>query len=87
MRRILKFPVGLTATSIDTADRPTILALGWQGEQLVVWVEAEPGTEVRTVLRVALTGQQVPAGEYVGTAQHPTLNGGGPFVVHVYRDI
>lgn len=83
-RRILKFTI-VVATTIETADGPRFLAVDWQGDELVVWAEATPGEGVRTTLAAAMTGDWVPEdAEYVGTAQHPTLNGGGPFVAHVY---
>jgi hypothetical protein len=86
MKRILKFtltPWGVN--SIETLDNPRWLSVEWQGEELVAWCEAEVGYSVRSNLYAVLTGAPVPlAGTYLGTAQHPTLLDGGPFVVHVY---
>lgn len=84
-RRILKFELD-PVTRIETADEPRFRAVGWQGDTLVAWCEATPGTGVSTVLKAATTGASIPAGTYIGTTQHPTLNGGGPLVVHVYLE-
>lgn len=83
--RILKFhlpPVGETWRVLHDGTR--VLAVGWQGQQLVVWVES-PGTGelMPVVFTVAMTGDQRPIGSYVGTAQ---LDADGElYVVHVYQ--
>lgn len=84
-RRILK--VALPAVgpgTVETGSKPRFLAIDWQGYELVAWVEAETGDSVVTQVFTALTGNDVPGGVYVGTAQR--WNAEGPFVVHVYRD-
>ena len=85
MRRILKFSVGASITTVVTADIPQWLSVGWQDDALVAWCVAEAGEGVTSYLAALPTGSTVPDNAtYVGTAQHPTLNGGGPLVIHVY---
>lgn len=81
-RRILKFVVWPSRTAVDTADEPRWLAVGTQGEEVVVWCEATPGQGVESVLTCYMTGQNAPPADetYIGTTQV------GPIVVHVYRN-
>jgi hypothetical protein len=80
----LKFTIPIAVT-IETADPPRFLSVGWQNGNLVVWCEATPGEGVRTTLAAAMTGDNVPEdAEYIGAAQHLTLLDGDPFVAHVY---
>ena len=84
--RLLKFVVHPFASEVVTSDEPRFLSVGWQGDDLVVWAEATVGEGCRTELVAVPTGGFRPlAAEYIGTAQHPTLNDGGPLVMHVYR--
>lgn len=88
MKRILKFELhsnGPDGFTTGGEDLPRVLAVGFQGPQLCIWVEAEAGITRRSDLYVALTGEPVPsdAYEHVGTAQREGAL--GPFVVHVYR--
>jgi hypothetical protein len=86
VRLILKFPLVPGTTEITTSDEPTFLAVGWQRDHLVAWVEATPGVGVVTAVAATPTGSAPPdEAVYVGTAQHPTLLGGAPLVMHVYR--
>jgi hypothetical protein len=87
--RILKVPLPLAGPGVvRTGIHPRFLAVGFQGEELVAWVEATAGDLVTTRVFVALTGEYVPAGSvYVGTAQllRPGLVGlTNPYVAHVY---
>ena len=80
-RRILKFIVEYGFGEIETADEPRFLATAWQGNNVVVWVEATPGRGVTTGVAGIFTGEPVPVYnkvEYVGTAV-------SEIVVHVYR--
>ena len=88
MRRILKFPVPVPGVAeVVTADQPEFLSVAWQGEQLCVWALATVGTEVRTRLVAVPTGAMPPDNAvFVGTAQHPTMLNGAPFVLHVFRE-
>jgi len=89
--RILKFPI----PGAREVGLPYVVArwlgVGWQGDELVVWAEALQADEIATHLVVAMTGQPAPVSrpgmrsEHVGTAMHPTLNSGAPFVAHVYQ--
>jgi hypothetical protein len=87
MRRILKFPLGVL-TQIETADEPRWLSAGWQGDQLVAWCEATPGSGVIRTVAAISTGDASPTvfdnARFIGTAMHPTMLGGAPLVVHVY---
>jgi hypothetical protein len=85
MRRILKFPVAAyRGSDIVTADEPTFLSAGAQGDTVVVWVEAEVGSGKHTPVIGILTGQPAPEPDddatFVGTAQ---MHNG--IVVHVYH--
>jgi hypothetical protein len=87
--RILKVPLPLAGPGVvRTGIHPRFLAVGFQGEELVAWVEATVGDLVTTKVFVALTGEHVPLdGFYIGTAQllRPGLVGlTNPYVVHVY---
>jgi len=74
------------------------LAVAFQGNDPVVWAEhsrLEDSTPVvRVKLHVLMTGEPfTPVSSesgflwaYVGTAQHPTLLNGSPFVIHVYAE-
>lgn len=85
MRRILKFAIDPLGFAVRTATVPRWLAVDWQDATLVAWCEADPGDGVRTSLVAVGTGDAPPTwGTYIGTAQHPTLLGGGPLVLHVY---
>jgi hypothetical protein len=79
-RRILKWTIQPDVTLIETADVPTFLSVGTQGERVVVWAEATAGEGVQSLLAAVMTGQEPPPnGLYIGTTQV------GPIVVHVYR--
>jgi hypothetical protein len=83
-RRILKFVLRPETTTIETADEPRFLSVGWQGNDLCVWAEATVGTGVTTWLGAIPTGAYPPDdGEYVGTAQTEAF--GQRLVFHVYR--
>lgn len=86
-RRILKFPVQpFMATEIVTADKPEFLSVAWQGDQLCVWVLATAGPGVASAVVGVPTGYGPPDDAvFVGTGHHPTLNDGGPLVIHVFR--
>jgi hypothetical protein len=96
VRRLLKYeikPQGETIVVSGPGLRP--LAVGWQGQKLVVWVEGHvPGStegsghyvgERDYRFTAVFTGEDVPEGSYsyVGSAQrtHQEL---GFLVVHVY---
>jgi hypothetical protein len=95
MRRLLKYELESHGeTIVESAPGLRPLAVGFQGRQLVVWVEGraagmnndgevEPEREYRFM--VVWTGEDVPDGafSYVGTAsfRHQDL---GDFVIHVY---
>jgi hypothetical protein len=85
MRRLLKWnlpPVGEQRVALHVGT--CILAIGWQGKQLVAWTESPSEGDLEWfVFTVAMTGDPVPNGEYVATAQLD--EGAGPYVVHVYR--
>lgn len=83
-RRVLKFVVDPYGSVIVTADAPRFLAVGWQGERLCVWAEAEAGDGVRTPVVTARTGDPVPPddGIYIGTASTDAF--GSTLVMHVY---
>jgi len=80
-RRILKFTLG-PWTNVITADEPRCLAVGVQGDDIVLWAEASIGDGVITRFVAVPTGQDAPGDDsaYIGTAQLP-----GPLVFHVYR--
>ena len=86
-RRLLKFEVDLPWNDIQTQDVPRWLAVGFQGPRAVVWCEATPGAGVLTQIVALPTGAAAPSERwaYVGTAHHPTLLDGGPFVVHFFQ--
>lgn len=89
MRRVLKMRLSpWLPTTIETADPPCFLSVDWQGDDLVVWFEATVGVVETARLTVVTTGGYVPDHHaYIGTAQHPTMLNGGPFVAHVYRQV
>ena len=84
MRRILKWslpPVGEVRQYLGADAK--VLAVGWQGRQLVAWGEWSQDTLVEPwVFTVALTGDAIPEGDYIGTASLD--EDGTPHVVHVY---
>jgi hypothetical protein len=85
--RILKVPLPAAGPgTIETGGLGRILAVDWQREQLVAWVEARPGNTETLRVYVATTGEDVPAGalHYVATAQ--MFLGELPYVVHVYAE-
>jgi hypothetical protein len=80
-RRILKFVLKPIVTQFLTADEPRCLAVGAQGDDVVLWVEATVGDGpwVTSIVAV-MTGQTPPPdGSYIGTTQV------GAIVVHAYR--
>lgn len=91
--RILKFPIPVAREVGLPAVVNRWLGVGWQEETLVVWAEATPTDQstIETHLVVAMTGDPVPRSrpgmrtEHIGTAMHPTLKDGAPFVAHVYQ--
>lgn len=91
MRRIFKYrlpPVGYAGLGVHGPD-PKVLAVGWQGEQLVVWMEVDVDEPAQVHhFEVVMTGDAAPVVDgadtvYVGTAQ--STWDGAPYVVHVYR--
>jgi hypothetical protein len=87
-RRVLKYrlpPVGYAG--LATHGDPIPRAVGWQGRQLVAWMEVDTDAPVKIHgFGVVMTGDPVPTQdhatvEYVGTAQLDD----GEYVVHVYR--
>jgi hypothetical protein len=84
-RRVLKFVVDPYGSMIETEDEPRFLAVGWQGEKLVVWCEAVVGEGVHTPVVTVRTGDPAPPAEavYVGTAS--TVVFGSELVIHVYH--
>lgn len=86
VRRILKFEVTPGAIAIATEDEPRFLAVGHQGETVVVWCEATPGVGVQTPLYAVMTGEAPPKdAEYIGTTQF--ADAGHRIVVHVYHHL
>lgn len=85
MRRILKYslpPIG--EVGLGMHGDPRHLSVGWQDGRLVLWAEVNTDEAARVhVFLIAMTGDPVPDGEYVGTAQ--LANTGQPYIVHVYR--
>lgn len=81
MRRVLKFPLGAyRETVIDTVDEPRFLAVGTQGDQVVVWAEATAGVGFQSCLVPVMTGESPPdGGIHIGTTQVDAI------VVHVYQ--
>ena len=81
--RLLKFnlpPAGESRVPLYEGSR--LLAVGWQGRQLVAWVESPGEGPLRWhEITVAMTGYDVPDGTYLGTAQ---LDDEPTYVVHVY---
>ena len=89
-RRILKYhlpPVGYAG--IATHGEPTPRSVGWQGRQLVAWMEVDTDLPARIHgFEVVMTGDPVPTAdhataEYIGTAQ--LVDADGEYVAHVYR--
>lgn len=94
MRRIVKYMVPIVGTTRLPLSDPKFLAVGWQGQGLVVWVDvAWPTAQMAFEydLAAVMTGQSPPEdGTYVGTAtlSDPlaalAIGAPSPFVVHVY---
>lgn len=90
--RVLKFALHETGETVLPTEVQRVLGVGWQGPQLVAWVEAlelEPGVLGRgtTHLVTIGTGSDVPSGygryAHVGSAAQATSTGN--YVLHVYR--
>lgn len=86
MTRILKYPLPLRGPYVIPGVE-SVLAVGWQDEQPVLWAIAEDPAIVRaqTELDVLFTGDELPRYlvSYLGTAQG--LVGGHLIVCHVFR--
>lgn len=92
--RILKFPLQpYGPTEISTGSQVNALSVGVDGKnQPCVWVEAEEGSEVKTVFEAVLTGSDVPQDtkriiqNYVGTIFVKTGDIELPmYVMHIYQ--
>lgn len=87
MRRMLKYPLQLGRTFLQVNDGTRFRSVDWQGGQLVIWAEvpAESPAIIDAIFEAVPTGVAVPSnGDFIGTAQHPTLLDGDPLVLHVY---
>lgn len=82
--KILKFPIqpGLIEVTVGSFLRS--LCVGWQGNDLCVWLEGQPGTG-RTVRYATVPTGSVPPepNRYVDTAHR--LIDGQPLVFHVFE--
>lgn len=87
MSRIFKYrlpPVGYAGIAMH--DPAHLLAVGWQGRQLVLWAEVHTDRPplVQHIHVVQTGGNPPDEADYIGTA---TLDDHGePYVVHVYRE-
>ena len=95
MTRIFKY-VLVPGTNAINAVIVNALSVAWEGDDLVLWGEvivnqSKEITVYQTHIAVLMTGEEPPAltqrGRpcFIGTAMHPTLLNGAPFVVHVYQ--
>lgn len=79
-RRIFKHTLPPGRTTLTGIVK--VLGVGWQGDELRLWAETDPGDSTATVLYAAITGDEPPAdAEHVGTAV------GAVYVAHVYRQV
>lgn len=74
-------------------DDVRFLSAAFQGSDAVVWAEHPRFEDAVTMKRVKfhaiMTGETFALGDewsYIGTAQHPDMLNGSPFVVHVYAE-
>jgi hypothetical protein len=82
-RRILKYPLDQTYTQVvelPTTWRPIKFAN--QSGTPTIWAEADQSSEpIQRVITLAFTGEDVPAGRYVGTA---AFGATGEIIIHCY---
>ena len=80
---IYKYGLNYNTTSLTLPKSSKLLSVGFQGDNLVLWVDTSPNEPEELMLYAYTTGSEVKKGHvYVGTA----MTADGTFVLHVYRD-
>ena len=80
---IYKYGLHYNTTSLTLPKSSKLLSVGFQGDNLVLWVDTSNQEPEDLKFYAYATGAEVKKGQiYVGTA----MTADGTFVLHVYRD-